>query len=395
MKCKGGSMAKKRRLFLSDYCLTPHVNIPQAGILCEGWKVIGIGGISAFSMDEEGLEVINLEGCYALPGLIDSHIHGGGSFDAERASAPGQKLQDLSMFLASRGVTSFLPTLVSMEKKEMLRVLSDLAGMLDSPMPGAIPCGIHLEGPFINPEKCGTQREEACSKVDPVFAKELLDAGKGRIKLLTFAPELENADKLVELMLDNGVIPSMGHSAADAKTTLRIIDCGARRCTHLYNGLPTLHHRKSSITDVVLTHDDVSVELILDGAHIEPRMVDLTARVKPKGKLIGVSNCMNYSKEFNPGFYEKNGKIYSEVGSIAGTSMTLDTSWKHLRNYSGMPSNEAAACFTSNPAKDLGLITRGELTPGKRADITFFDSDSGKVMMTVANGITVYDARKQ
>ena len=75
--------------------------------------------------------------------------------------------------------------------------------------------------------------------------------------------------------------------------------------------------------------------------------------------------------------------------------MTLDTSWKHLRNYSGMPSNEAAACFTSNPAKDLGLITRGELTPGKRADITFFDSDSGKVMMTVANGITVYDARQQ
>ena len=386
-------MAKKRRLFLTDYCLTPHVNIPQAGILCEGWKVIGIGGISAFSMDEEGLEVINMEGCYALPGLIDSHIHGGGSFDTEQASLPGQKLQDLSLFLASRGVTSFLPTLVSMEKKQMLQTVSDLAGMLDSPMPGAIPCGIHLEGPFINPVKSGTQRKEACSEVDLVFAAELLDAGRGRIKLLTFAPELENAEKLVELMLDHGVIPSMGHSVADAGTTLRIIDCGARRCTHLYNGLPILHHRESSITDVVLAHDEVSVELILDGAHIEPRIVDLTARIKPKGKLIGVSNSMNFNKDLNKGFYEKDGKIFSEDGVIAGTGMTLDTSWKHLRNYSGMPSNEAAACFTSNPAKDLGLITRGELTPGKRADITFFDSESGKVMMTVANGITVYDAK--
>ena len=193
-------------------------------------------------------------------------------------------------------------------------------------------------------------------------------------------------------MLDNGVIPSMGHTMAGVDETLRIIDAGARRCTHLFNGLPPLHHRDTSITDVVLTHDEVSVEVILDGAHIDPRMVDITARVKPNDKLIGVSNSIQFPGKQSEGLYEKDGRIYNEEGVIAGTEMMLDGGWMHLRSYSHMPGNLAAACFTCNPAADLGLITRGELSPGKRADITFFDSETNQVVMTVSNGVTVFNA---
>ena len=389
-------MGKNRTLYLTEYCLTPHVNIPNAGILCEESKIIGIGGVSAFSLEEPNLKVVDLTSCYALPGLIDSHIHGGGKFDTELAADPEQKLENLSTYLASRGVTTFLPTLVSMPRKEMVRATAALAEKLQAPMPGAVPCGIHLEGPFINPLKAGSQRREACCPmVDFGFLDELLDAGGGRIKLMTFAPELNHAEKLIEKLLDNGIIPSMGHSVANAEETLRAIDGGARRCSHLYNSLPPLHHRRSSITDVLLTHDEVSVEIILDGAHIDPRIVDITARVKPTDKVIGVSNSIEFTPGQANGYYEKDGKIFTAEGILAGTAHSLDESWMHLRTYSHLPVNRAAACFTCNPAKDLGLITRGELSPGKRADITFFDSKTNQVALTISHGAVVYKAEEK
>ena len=385
-------MAKNRILYLTDYCLTPQVNIPNAGILCENNKIIGIGGVSAFSQDEPNLTVVDMTKCYAMPGLIDSHIHGSGGFDTENVCETEQRLEDLSRYLASRGVTSFLPTLVSMPRQQMVRAVKRLAEMMQDPMPGAAPCGIHLEGPFINPLKAGSQSKDACSPVDFGFLEELLEAGSGRIKLLTFAPELENAEKLVEILLDNGVIPSMGHSVANADETLRAIDAGARRCTHLFNGLPPLHHRRSSITDVILTHDEVSTEIILDGAHIDPRMVDITVRVKPKDKVIGISNAIQFEPGQPNGYYEKNDRIFTADGILAGTAHSLDEGWMHLRSYSHLPNNLAAACFTLNPAMDLGLITRGELSPGKRADITFFKTENNQVAMTISQGKVVYKA---
>lgn len=387
-------MGKNRTLYLTDYCLTPDVNIPNAGILCENEKIIGIGGVSAFSQDEPNLKVIDLTNCYALPGLIDSHVHGGGGFDTELACEPGQTLENLSSYLAAKGVSSFLPTLVSLPREKMIATVKRLAEMMQSPLPGAVPCGLHLEGPFINPLKAGSQSREGCSAIDFGFLEELLEAGSGRIKLMTFAPELEHSEKLVEILLDNGVIPSMGHSIANADETLRCIDAGARRCTHLFNGLPTLHHRKSCITDIVLTHDDVSAEIILDGAHIDPRIVDITTRVKPPDKVIGVSNSIQFSPGQPNGYYEKDDKIFTREGVLAGTAHSLDVGWMHLRTYAHLSICRAAACFTSNPAKDLGLITRGELSPGKRADITFFDSETSQVVMTLSRGTVIYQAEQ-
>ena len=171
---------------------------------------------------------------------------------------------------------------MSYPRDKMIALTAKLAELVEDSYEGADPCAINLEGPFINVRKCGSQNPEAICSIDMGYARELIAAGNGRIKLLTFAPELKDADKLIELLLENGVIPSMGHSIASPEEVLRAIDAGARRCTHLYNGLPPLHHRISSITDVVLTHNDIAVELIVDGAHIDPRMVDITARVKPQ-----------------------------------------------------------------------------------------------------------------
>ena len=385
-------MAKNRTLFLTDYCLTPHVHIPNAGILCEEKKIIAVGGASAFSLDEPGLHVIDLTDAYATPGFIDSHIHGGGSYDTAKALEPDADINILCRHLATHGITTFLPTLMSYPRDKMIALTAKLAELVEDSHEGADPCAINLEGPFINVRKCGSQNPEAICSIDMGYARELIAAGNGRIKLLTFAPELKDADKLIELLLENGVIPSMGHSIANPEEVLRAIDAGARRCTHLYNGLPPLHHRISSITDVVLTHNDIAVELIVDGAHIDPRMVDITAR-KPNDKIIGISNAIEFENTDGSRYFKKeDGLVYTRSGVIAGTTMTLETGWAHLKNYSNMPGNLAAACFTSNPAQDLGLITRGEIRPGKRADITFFDLETNNVCMTVSNGSIVYKA---
>lgn len=386
-------MAKNRTLFLTDYCLTPHVHIPNAGILCEEKKIIAVGGASAFSLDEPGLHVIDLTDAYATPGFIDSHIHGGGSYDTAKALEPDADINILCRHLATHGITTFLPTLMSYPRDKMIALTAKLAELVEDSHEGADPCAINLEGPFINVRKCGSQNPEAICSIDMGYARELIAAGNGRIKLLTFAPELKDADKLIELLLENGVIPSMGHSIANPEEVLRAIDAGARRCTHLYNGLPPLHHRISSITDVVLTHNDIAVELIVDGAHIDPRMVDITARVKPNDKIIGISNAIEFENTDGSRYFKKeDGLVYTRSGVIAGTTMTLETGWAHLKNYFNMPGNLAAACFTSNPAQDLGLITRGEIRPGKRADITFFDLETNNVCMTVSNGSIVYKA---
>ena len=377
-------MAKNRTLFLTDYCLTPHVHIPNAGILCEEKKIIAVGGASAFSLDEPGLHVIDLTDAYATPGFIDSHIHGGGGYDTAKALEPDADINILCRHLAMHGITTFLPTLMSYPRDKMIALTAKLAELVEDSHEGADPCAINLEGPFINVRKCGSQNPEAICSIDMGYARELIAAGNGRIKLLTFAPELKDADKLIELLLENGVIPSMGHSIANPEEVLRAIDAG---------GLPPLHHRISSITDVVLTHNDIAVELIVDGAHIDPRMVDITARVKPNDKIIGISNAIEFENTDGSRYFKKeDGLVYTRSGVIAGTTMTLETGWAHLKNYSNMPGNLAAACFTSNPAQDLGLITRGEIRPGKRADITFFDLETNNVCMTVSNGSIVYKA---
>lgn len=388
------AVGKNRKLYYIDHCLTPHENIPDSGILCEKERIIAIGGASAF-IKEPGLEIFDMTDCFAMPGLIDCHVHGAGGFDSSNACESSRDdLNRMSVNLARHGVTTFFPTLVSEAKDRMIRNVAALAKLIEEEYDGADPAGINLEGPFINPEKAGSQSKDYICKIDLGFAKELVEAGNGRIKLMTFAPELEHSEKLIELLLENGVIPSMGHCMADGEATMRAIQAGARRCTHLFNGMPQLQQRRADLPLIALTDDQVSVELIVDGGHLHPQMVDLASRVKPRDMIIGVSNAIDVSpREAADGVEESNG-IVRRGGLIAGTTTTLEKGWVHLTNYAHLPETLAAACFTSNPARDLGLITRGELRPGKKADITFFDCRTNTVRMTVVQGKIVYHSEE-
>lgn len=380
-------MGKGRKLFLTDFCLTPREKIPTGAILCERDRIIGIGGSSSFSRSEEGQEVLDFTDCYAMPGFIDSHIHGIGPFSAADTPMVQETLSKMSERLVKHGITTFCPTIVSRPSGLMLKTVEALVAAIKSGTDGADVAGIHLEGPFLNPEKRGSQDADAImKKIDFGFARELLQTGENRIKLFTFAPELEHSEKLVELMLEYGAIPTMGHSNATEEETLRCIDAGALRCTYIFNGMPLVHHRESSLTIVALTDDRVTVEMICDGAHIHPRFVDIVMRCKPSNKVVGISNSVASAEQT----IAKQGVVVNAGGVIAGATMSLEYSWQHLTTYANINSLLAAQCFTCNPAENLGLITRGQLMPGQRADITFFDTKTNRVRATVVRGKIVY-----
>ena len=391
-------MEKKRRiLFLLDHCLTPYERIESCGILCEKDTIIAIGGETAFSLDEPGLEVVKLKDAYGLPGFIDTHIHGlGANAVPEDFAGDRDPVQVMSRILARHGVTTFFPTIVSQPRDAMIAQVDAMCssiqrGSIQRGYQFAEPQAMHLEGPFINPQKRGDQVAANISPVDLGFARELFEAGHGRIKVMTFAPEMPNALKLVELMLEHGVIPSMGHSLATETETLKAIDAGAHRCTYIFNAMPSIYHRSSSLTAIALTDDRVTIEIIVDGLHLHPTIVNMIVRCKPADKIVVISNAV-ILEHLNENGADEPEIIRTGEGVISGSTMTLDNSWLHLLSYGNMNKSLAAACISTNPAKDLGLITRGELRPGKRADITILDSSTNRVRMTVSRGNIIYDS---
>jgi N-acetylglucosamine-6-phosphate deacetylase len=390
-------MGKNRTLYITDYCLTPQKRLEKGSILCEGGYILAIGGASAFTR-EPGLKVVELKNIYCMPGFIDSHIHGAGGFDSSSAYTGKEHLSDMSSILARHGVTTFVPTVVSAPPDIMLKNLAALADMMNSELPGADPIGIHIEGPFISSKKHGTQLPADIKKVDLGLCRELIEAGKGKVKKITFAPELDKAVELVEFLVENNIMPSMGHSLAGKKATLNAIDAGAHYCTHLFNGMPPLRQREMTLTGIALTDSRVNIELIIDGHHLDPLMIDLACRCKPDHQVSGISDAIMAvgmpKGKYHVGaadFEITDGIAQTADGCLAGTTTLLDSGWHSLMTYSHMKATKAAGCVTLNPAQAMGLEDRGILLPQKRADIAFFECGTNRPVMTVCKGKVVFD----
>ncbi|MBO5668372.1 MAG: N-acetylglucosamine-6-phosphate deacetylase [Lentisphaeria bacterium] len=389
-----------RRLYLADYLITPDNIIPNGGVLCENDKIIAVGGVSGFAINEE-LELFNFENAYITPGFIDTHIHGAGGCDCSRVRHSDNGLAAMSSILGRKGATGFFPTVVADDPAVMIDNLGELAVAMQRPLPGADAVGINIEGPFLNPEKSGAQPRQMLQKIDLKLANDLIDAGNGLVKVMTFAPELDNADKLIELLLSRGVIASMGHSLAGEAETLRAIDAGANHCTHLFNGMNPLHQRNVGLPGIVLTDDRVTVELIIDGRHVHSRMVDLACRCKTLRQIIGISDG-TMASGMPDGSYHigpseiivKNGFSQSSAGKLAGTTTMLDSGWHSLMSCGHLSETKAAQAVTRNPAEHFSLRDRGQLLPGLRADLAIFEQHTNRPLMTVRRGEIISQAQE-
>lgn len=389
---------KKRRrvLYVADNLITPDRTIKNAAVLVEGKKILAVGGLSGFAMDDT-FESKRFENAYITPGFIDTHIYGAGGCDCSSIATSPHTLEDMSRVLGTSGVTGFFPSVVSDTPENMLSNLAELARAIRRPMPGAEPLAINIVGPFINPERRGSQKLEVLKKIDLGLAKELIAAGDGLVKLMTFAPELENSEKLIELLLASGIHPSMGHSSAEATQALRAIDAGANHCTHLFNCMLPLHQRDIGLAGVVLTDYRVAAELIIDGRHVHPRMIEIACHCKRANRIIGISNCTMAFKMsdgcYNIGptsFVVENGYSQTFDGTLVGTTTMLDTGWHSLMSYGHLPETRSAQAVTLNPATIFGLNDRGILLPGHRADLAIFEKDTNRLLMTVREGEEIY-----
>ena len=377
------------------YCLTPTNRINNAALVISDGQILAVGGYSAFTQTAN-YRVIDMPDCYAIPGFIDTHIYGAGGYDCMHADT-NSNIAAMSKLLASHGVTSFIPTTQSADHPKLIAVVKALANLCHRPMPGAIPVGIHIEGPYLSIAKRGAHPQNHIRPINLNEAEEIVEAGNQLIKIFTFAPELDGSQELIKYLVKNKIVPSMGHTVANQEDVMLALNSGALRCSHLFNGMEPLRQRQVGLAAAAMTDERLWVELIVDGVHIHPQMIDLACRCIAKNKLVCISNSVEAAGLDQEGFFQlgdeqifvEKGRTRSVDGVIAGSIEFLDQNFRHLLSYSHLTDTEATSCFTLNAAKSVGLSDRGEIKPGKRADLVIMNQ-SDEVLMTIVGGEIVY-----
>ncbi len=323
------------------------------------------------------------------PGFIDIHIHGGRGHDVMEATPAA--LATIGSFLATRGVAAYFPTTVTAPVDDTLRALAGLAKIIRHPTEaGAIPLGIHLEGPFISHEKRGVHPPECIQKPSIALFDRFWNAAEGTIRLMTIAPEIEGAVELIEHAARLGVRVSLGHSNADTGEAKQGIAAGAQSATHTFNAMRPLDHRDPGILGTVLDTDTLYAELICDGIHVDPAIVRLfwkARRASGRAILItdGISATGMPDGEYMLGSFRvqvSSGRALHE-GHLAGSVLTLDHAVENFIAFTGAPVQDALALVTTHPAALTGAQTA--LAVGQPATFNVV-SPTGKLVATYLHG---------
>jgi len=343
--------------------------------------------VAAYNLKEdEKMEVIDARGGYLAPGMIDIHIHGGGGFDTMDASA--EALNKISKVLAEHGITSFLPTTMTMAREEIQASLENIRQAKEKGTEGARVLGTHVEGPFISSEYIGAQNSENLIEPEIKLLRDYYDV----VKVVTMAPEVEGALELIEELYQHKITASAGHSAATYEEFQQAYQKGMDHFTHLYNAMTGLHHRRPGLVGAAFD-SDATVELIVDLIHHHQAVDRFTIQAKGVDRVILVSDGME-ATGLAEGEYElggqkvivKDGAARLESGVLAGSVLTLDQAVRNLLEITDLSIPEIFRMVTLNPARKLDLAHKlGRLKAGYQADIVLFDQDF-KVEKTFVSG---------
>jgi N-acetylglucosamine-6-phosphate deacetylase len=357
---------------------------------------IAFVGKAEDAQPEPNSAIIEAKGKFVLPGLIDTHVHGSHGDDVMSAGVEG--IKRISKSQLRYGVTGYLPTTLSGKHEDLLRALEECVKAETNPDPAAEIIGIHVEGPFINPQKKGAQPESGIREPNLDQCKEYLRAAPGRVKMMTLAPELPEAMELIQLLTQNNVIASLGHSEADYDTALAAIEAGATHATHLFNAMPAMHHRKPNLTLACLLEPSIRAEIIVDGIHVSQEMVRVAARMKGRDGLALITDGIE-AVGLPDGIYTLgDSKVKVEHGvctlldgsTIAGSTLTMNRAIGNAVNKAGLSLIDAVYMASTLPAHLCGVEGRkGSLEVGKEADIAILNSDFS-VNTTIRNGRIVY-----
>ncbi|MDQ2787105.1 MAG: N-acetylglucosamine-6-phosphate deacetylase [Chloroflexota bacterium] len=330
------------------------------------------------------------EAAYIAPGFIDLQVNGG--FGVEVGEAP-DAIRTLAARLPETGVTAFLPTVVTSLPEVYPKAIAAFEAARD--VRGARPLGVHLEGPFLSPQRHGAHRRDLIEKADPRLLDTLLESDA--VRLVTLAPERPDAPELMEKLRKRDLLISLGHTNATYEQFVAGIDAGARMATHLYNAMSPFAHRAPGAIGAALLDDRITVGLIADGVHSHPASLRLALRAKSVDRIALVTDMMA-AAGMPPGTYALGGQqvIVDRVsarladGTLAGSLLTMDRAVSHMMCWTDATIIDALRMASEIPARLLRLERMGRICVGNEADLVLLNANL-HVYMTIIAGEVVYE----
>ena len=340
-------------------------------------------------------EIIDANGGYVSPGLIDLHIHG--YLGKDVCDGEEESIRTISEGIVKNGVTGYLPTTMTVDMKVIRKALEVVRNLKEESKTwkGSQLLGCHAEGPFISESKKGAQDPKYILKPDAEFVKEYADV----IKIITLAPEEddETFSEIRKINKDTDVVISMGHTSADYETAMKSTENGVKHVTHLFNAMTPLAHRAPGVVTAAF-NSDVSCEVIVDTFHVNACFYDMLWKLKGR-KLCFITDCLP-AGGLPYGEYTLGGTkiIYNDIvcrledGTVAGSVLPLNKGVWNVYTNSNIPLWECVNCATLNPATTIGLADKkGSIEVGKDADIIITDNEFN-VQKTIIKGDIRYEA---
>lgn len=364
------------------------LNQERQQILIEDGIITATGQLS--KTDLEGATLIETNG-ELYPGFIDIHVHGGGGADTMDASP--EAFQTIAKTHAAHGTTGLYLTTMTESPERIQRVMETLEPTFQSE--GAQVLGFHLEGPFINPDYPGAHAQQHIIEPNIELLAEWIERSRHQVKIITVAPELPGAEALIRFATEQGIVVSMGHSAADLSDAQQGKAWGAQSVTHLFNAMSRFHHREPGLAGFGLSDEEIYVELIVDYRHVHPFVVKAMMRAMGEERLLLITDAMRAAC-MKDGIYELGGQMVFvrqgvatlSNGTIAGSTLTMDQAVRNLLD-AGTLGKQEISRVTSQNQSHLLKLRKGVIAPSFDGDIIAFD-ERLQVTHTIVRGNLVF-----
>lgn len=344
---------------------------------------------------DDGITIIQLEQLNLLPGFLDLHIHGREGADIMDASQAA--IEIISTSLAKHGVVGFLGTTVTSTWDNTLAAFSAIGHAYHHQPSGAMLLGAYNEGLFFTKDHKGAHDDNYFLPLNRQHIDAIIDVSQGALKVVALAPELEDSESMISYLASKNIRAMLGHTNANFQQTCSALNAGACGGVHVFNGMKGIHHRDPGCAGALLLNREAYVEVIADGVHLHPSILEIIYRMKGPDKIGLISDCI-VAGGMPDGTYRlgmltvevSHGVARTKSGSLAGSTLTLERAVANMVTLVNVPSLEAVHMASLVPATFLGINeSLGSITINKRACLTIVD-DEFNVKATIVDGKLVY-----